>query len=261
MRSISGISTDIQPIVDAVLNYSDKEIINLISSVGLVDQTSGGDNSTLQVEVIDNLRIPSNLKEQSESIFNEMLGWLQQTTMRAWYQKKTAIIQGQTFINALDAAKQARIRHKTLERSAHLIEVPRDQIDRHRGNTFVEQMLLITEDQGEIDDAINDFLKAGEELFRLSDEGELTPGDYKTLNCNLIDRWKPIRNRNKRIHNGKNDKDIGYHIFDETTNDYLVSIRGVQTEQFYFTRGSYHRLSENLHVGWHPKFDEILSEA
>ncbi|MCH8012995.1 MAG: hypothetical protein IIA61_13795 [Candidatus Marinimicrobia bacterium] len=258
MRSIS---ISLNEIVEEVLGYDDNALKRILKRIELVDQTSNQDNSTLPMEIIENLRIPSIIKAQSEEIFHEMLGWVQQTAMRAWSEAKPAVIQGQQFINALDAAKRSRIRDKTLERSAHLIEVPGDQIDKHRGSIFVEQMRLITEDQSEINDAINDFIKSSSELFRLSDEGELTPTDLVNLEYNMVDRWKPIRRRNMRIHKDKNDKEVGYRIFDETTNNYLVSIGGLPTEHPYFTRGAYHRLSENLLVGWHPKFEDILSKS
>lgn len=260
MRSISNLPKKVKPLATKVLLYDDSLIEGLLRRVLLVDQECDQDNSGLVAEVIGNLRIPSSIHDKSEEIFHEMLGWLQQTAMRAWYQKEPAIIQGQAFINALDGARRSRIREKTLERSAHLIEVSKDQVVQHHGSVFVKQMMLISDDENEIDGAIDDFIRASSELFRLSDEGELTPSDLKTLTYNLVDRWKPICRRNIRIHQEKNEKDVGYHIFDETTNNYLVSIKGIPTEHHYFTRGTYHRLSQNLEVGWHPRFEEILSK-
>lgn len=260
IHSVSNFPQKIQPLVKKVLQNDDSFIVSLLRQIELVDQECNRDNSALKAQIIENLRIPSGISNKSEEIFHEMLGWVQQAAMRAWYQNKPAIIQGQAFINALDAARHSRIREKKLERSAHLIEVPKDKVLQHRGSVFVKQMILITNDENEINDAVNDFIRASSELLRLSDEGELTPSDLKTLKYDLVDRWKPIRRRNIRIHKDKNGKDIGYHIFDETTNNYLVSIGGLPTEHPYFTRGTYHRLSENLEVGWHSRFEEFFEK-
>lgn len=260
LRSISNLSFKIKVIADEVRENEDNTIKKLFSKVELIDKTSVQDNSALQVKIIENMRIPSNIEEHSINLFNEMLGWVQQMAMRAWYQKKPAKICGQSFINALNAAKSTRIRDKRLERSAHLIEVPGEQVLKHRGSMFVKQMMLITNDEAEIDDGINDFIRAGIELFRLSDEGELTTTDLKSLEFDMVDRWKPILRRNKKLHRDKDDKEIGYIIFCETTGDYLLKIKGIPTEHYYFTRGAYHRLSEKLTVGWHPNFKEILNK-
>jgi len=120
MRSISNLSNEIVSIVEEVLEHDDNALKKLLRRIELVDQTSEQDKSALQEEIIENLRIPSSVRDQSEKIFHEMLGWVQQAAMRTWYQHKPAIIQGQAFINALDAAKSSRIRDKRLERSALL---------------------------------------------------------------------------------------------------------------------------------------------
>lgn len=258
LRRISGLPKKVKPLANKVLQYNDSLIERLLRRVKLIDQNSNQHDGGLVSEIIGNLRIPSSISDKSEEIFHEMLGWLQQTAMQAWYQKKPAIIKAQAFINALDGAKRSRKRDKILERSAHLIEVSQDQVGQHRGNVFVKQMRLISEDENEIDGAIDDFIRASSELLRLSDEGELTPSDIEALRYNLADRWGTIFRRNIRFHQGKHEKDIGYHVFDETTNDYLVNIKGIPTEHHYFTRGTYHRLSQNLEVGWHPRFKELL---
>lgn len=261
IRSISDIPQTIQPLVDNVRSFSDNDIMELLRRIELVSQDSSIEGTKLRSEIIKNFRIPTSISDESEELFQEMLGWLVDTAMRAWHNKKAAVMDGQAFINALDNAKRARERSKTLERSAESIEVPEGESFKYRESTFVEQMKLITDNENEIDDTIDDFIRVGIELFRLSDEGELSTAHIQDLEDRLIDRWSSVRHRCIRIHRQKNESDIGYMIFDETIGNYLATLNGMATQHAYFTRGSYHRLSDNLRVGWHPKYKELLSSV
>lgn len=252
------ISEKVLSIVKKTNEFEDSLIISVLERVTLIDKSDIENTDSLKSEIIDRLSIPSSVLNFSEQIFSELIGWLQQVTMKLWYSKKPAIIKGQSFFNALDSAIRSRIREKTLERSAHLIDVPREQVSKHHGSVFVKQLSLITNDMGEIDDAIHDFIRASRELLRLSEEGELTPTELKSFQKNLFERWKPISRRIIRMHKDANDNDKGYLIYHETTDDYLAKIKERPTEHFYFTRGAYHRLSDVLEVGWHPEYKKLI---
>ena len=56
------------------------------------------------------------------------------------------------------------------------------------------------------------------------------------------------------------EEDIGFEIFTDTTEDHREKLAGSDTEQVYLTAGSYHRLADLLRVGWHPRFEELMSE-
>lgn len=59
---------------------------------------------------------------------------------------------------------------------------------------------------------------------------------------------------------GSGEEDIGFEIFTDTTEDHREKLAGSDTEQVYLTAGSYHRLADLLQVGWHPRFEDLMSE-
>lgn len=56
------------------------------------------------------------------------------------------------------------------------------------------------------------------------------------------------------------EKDIGFEIFSETTEDHREKLAGNDTEQVYLTSGTYHRLADMIRIGWHPRFKEFMSK-
>ena len=103
-------------------------------------------------------------------------------------------------------------------------------------------------------DAINDYLRAAAERTRCAKEGQLTREDFDTFENNLIDRWKGIFRPRIRV-STLNEEDTGYSIYYDTIS-HREKLKGIETEQNYTTRGAYHRLSNSLKIGWHPKWEE-----
>ena len=88
---------------------------------------------------------------------------------------------------------------------------------------------------------------------------------------NLIDRWKIIfsqfERKYKRSLKTCSDitelgEDIGFDILAETLN-HREPLANQPTEQYYLTRGSYHRLanSKKLILGWHPEYKTLLMQG
>ena len=52
---------------------------------------------------------------------------------------------------------------------------------------------------------------------------------------------------------------MGYDVMSTTLRDHGdVKLAGSPITYSYLSRGSYHRLSDDLEVGWHPQFDGLL---
>ena len=47
--------------------------------------------------------------------------------------------------------------------------------------------------------------------------------------------------------------ELAFDIFSNTLENYLCKIRGFDTEP-YFTKGSFHKLADELEIGWHPNW-------
>lgn len=67
-----------------------------------------------------------------------------------------------------------------------------------------------------------------------------------------------ISGRVKRMSRHNDPRDAGYEIFSEATEDYREKLAGSETDHVYLTSGTYHRLAEELTVGWHPDYPQLM---
>jgi hypothetical protein len=56
------------------------------------------------------------------------------------------------------------------------------------------------------------------------------------------------------------EKDIGFEIFTDTTEEHREKLAGSDTEQVYLTSGTYHRLADMIRIGWHPRFKKLMED-
>lgn len=220
--------------------------------------SAGTEWETICTDITTCLRLPTPLVDQSEGIIDELLGWVMQNCMNAWKSRKPAAITSQAFFNALDRVKENRRRLRVTARSPKEVPITPDDLAGIGNEMFVEQLKLIDSPGETIGDAINDFIRYGKEVIRLTETGEYTPKDWEEFETELEDRWRRIFERIQRLHEQEGEKRRGERAYYETTTDYLARLKGESTEYGYFTSGAYHRLADELEVGWHPRFNELI---
>jgi len=252
---------NIKPHVERLLRDNSREHLKqLILKCELVDGSSPAAGSDLRRETIARLQIPEWCTPQSDSIANELLGWLHAGAMDYWRQRKPAWIKRDNFINQLHAIVARLRRQISRERAEHLIPVPAEKIGEEKARPFVKQLHLITEDDALVDGAIRDFIRCNIEKMRLSKQGDITDDDWLTFEGTLVNRWERIRARVLRTKKSNTESDQGFEIFTETAENYREKLAGSDTEQTYLTSGTYHRLADMIRLGWHPDFKKLLEE-
>ena len=118
----------------------------------------------------------------------------------------------------------------------------------------------MTEDDALVETSIRDYIRCNIEKMRLSKEGNITDADWEVFQQALQSRWARIRSRVIRMRIGIPEKDVGFEILTEATEDHREKLAGTDTEQVYLTSGTYHRLADLLCVGWHPRFEDLMKE-
>ena len=232
----------------------------LILSCELADGSQATAGQALRKKTIACLPLPQWCLVCADSIVDELLGWLHKTSLAAWQQKQPAWIQRDYFLNQFHAVIDRRKRQIARERAEHLIPVTDDKVGQERGSRFVKQLYLITDDDSVVDNAIREFIRCNIEKSRLSIEGNVTDGDWKAFEGALVSRWGKINTRVIRMKQTAPEKDIGYEIFTDTTEDHREKLAGSDTEQVYLTSGTYHRLADMIEIGWHPRFQELMRD-
>ena len=233
----------------------------VIRQCDVVDASDASAGSQLRQATIAELQLPEWCLPTSDSIANELLGWLHTTTLDAWQKGRPAWIQRNHFVNALQAIIGLRKRQAARERAEHLIPVTDDTVGQTRGRPFVKQLHLVTDDNTIVDVSIREFVRCNIEKSRLSAEGNVTDEDWRTFETTLFSRWEKIRARVLRSKVSHPEEDVGFEILTDTTEDHRERLAGSDTEQVYLTSGTYHRLADLVRVGWHPRFKALMQEA
>ena len=247
--------------MDRVLKNESRINLNrIIKKCQVVGLMSDGEDGDLRKETIAQLQLPEWCTQHANSIADELLGWLNNTVLSIWQKAKPAWIERNHFINQLHAIIDQKKRQIRRERAAHLIPVTDEKIGSEKGSPFVKQIYLITDDDDIVDNAIREFIRCNIEKLRLSAEGNVTDDDWMAFETTLEDRWGKIQKRIIRMSHEKDDEDIGFEIFSETTENYKEKLAGIDTEQVYLTSGTYHRLANLIKIGWHPRFKDLMRE-
>ncbi len=239
---------------------SSTSLRRLILQCELVDASQATAGPKLREKTIAQLQLPEWCLAVADSIADELLGWLHKTALAAWQLNQPAWIHRDHFVNQLHAVIDRRKRQIARERAEHLIPVTEDKVGQKRGSSFVKQLHLVTDDDDIVDSAIREFIRCNIEKSRLSVEGNVTDDDWTAFETALLSRWDKIRSRVIRMRQTTSEEDIGFEIFTETTEAHREKLAGSDTEQVYLTSGTYHRLADMVHVGWHPRFEELMRE-
>ncbi|NJD78857.1 MAG: hypothetical protein FIB08_17475 [Candidatus Methanoperedens sp.] len=255
-------------LIQSVLSYNDQTLKDLIQRIYVTDGTDSSHGQQLKEKIASNLQIPSNVSTNDVILF--LLGWLHKTSMELWEKQQPAWITKEAFNNQMFRIVE-RLRNRAFRETAKdLLPVSEEDRKAHKGRIFVMQLLQIAIDENneQLIEAIDDFIRCSLELIRLSTEGNITERDIKEFEGHLVDRWKKIfalhKRQMQRMQRTPSDdrkaaEETGYEIFHESTN-HREPLACQQTEEYYLTSGYYHRLADSLEVGWHPDFREIFKQ-
>ena len=179
----------VAPLMNRVLRSASRtNLRKLILQCEMADESQATAGTQLRKETIARLQLPTWCSPNSDSIVDELLGWLHKTTLAAWQQNQPAWIQRDHFINQIQAIIDRRKRHIARERSEHLIEVTDAKIGENKGSRFVKQLNLVTDDDTIVDNAIRDWVRCNiEKVGSLSREMlPMTTGQRSRPHCSLV---------------------------------------------------------------------------
>lgn len=249
--------------VNWVLQHNDNSLVDFISKIRIVDGSESS-GPQLREAIISHLHIASNLP--ANDILQALLGWVHETTMDLWRNEEAAWLTREAFdiqFNRLISIYQCKA---FVEIASNLVPIPEGEKEKHQNRLFVKQLLLLSLEQEDdlIVDAINDYIRCVSEITRFSKEGSITKSDVEAFMNRLHERWKIIfRRYSHKLAEGEIDQMLecstGFDILFDTLN-HRENLAGQETQEYYLTRGSYHRLADDLLVGWHPRFEQLVSK-
>lgn len=244
-----------------LLPSSEPHLRAVLANCELVDEASGASGEDLRKQTIAELPIPEWFTRDAESIADELLGWLKKQVLKLWQAGQPAWISRDSFITQFHAVLDRRKRQQKRERAANLIPIFDEELQREKGRVFVKQIYLVTDEDSRVDEAIRDFLRCRSEKTRLSADGNITDQDWIDFEEVLKTRWTKIFSRFRRLGQNEPEEDVGFKVLCETSDGHKERLAGIETEQVYLTAGTYHRMADQLVVGWHPRYEELIKQA
>jgi hypothetical protein len=245
----------LQPYCEAFLSYPKSTVLRLLPRITLVDNDYEDDRKILKDRIRKNLRILSDFP--FNEFYWELVGMLLDKAISSWTTGQRAIFSVKSVWRQVDNWKSKHSRERFFERTKDNLPIPEISIEAEKGKPFVKQLEAISVLESEVIDSINDFLRASMERTRYAEEGRVTKGEFNEFENDLFERWKMISNRKIRLNKTEEAEGLGYDTFSEVIN-FKGKLAGVQTEQYYTTKGMYHKLSNNKQIGWHPKWKTLI---
>jgi hypothetical protein len=127
---------------------------------------------------------------------------------------------------------------------------------------FIQQLRLFNSPPRMIELAIINYYRAYEQRSKWSADGLLNPGELKRFDRRLFEKWQEQHAYLEAISAIKSEEEkkrFSVELYQYCQQNGVVPIRPEFMEG-YLSKGSYHILSDELKIGWHPGF-EMLGSA
>ncbi len=246
----------LKPIIEEVLAFPKDNIRFLLDRIELVDGATYSDENKTQKEIKNGLGISKDIPWHR--FYHELYGWLVAEIKGRWDRKELALFSREEVITRSNRLIKDYFEKPFLERARETLSLARNDIESSRQSDFVKQLQLIEYTEEEILEAISDFFYAKHDrAITALEGGSIGERDYLDFDNRLMERWKSIFRRRTRLADNSDDCKIGLQICYETL-EHRESLAGFETLQYYTTKGNYHKLSNELRIGWHPKWDELM---
>jgi hypothetical protein len=246
----------IKEIITAVI--AELEILKqIIPQISLIEDNTTENRSK---EIGERLHLTDDIKE---NVITSLRGWLIETILIQLDKGKAPVIRKIDFNNRLTKLITKEADDKIVFKVKRMVQSGITEIDREKASdrVFVKQLELIEhpDKHNILLDAIDDFLCSESERTRLTLQGDIDREDFYEMDDSSRERWKEVFRRKqtqlKLIVDETELAILAYEIYDNTISGFILEIRGHRT-QSYLTKGSFHKLSDQLEIGWHPNWEK-----
>ncbi|MFD2144948.1 ABC-three component system protein [Mucilaginibacter antarcticus] len=142
------------------------------------------------------------------------------------------------------------------EQTVDSLPIDLQDVENNKGKVYVEQLHKIGCDEEEVIEAIHDFIRAASERSRLAEDGEISKQKFELYYDDLLNYWKSISKPKFRFAQKGAFAQVGYEVY-YTCIAYKGKINNYEPEQGYTHKGTYHYLSDQIKLGWHPEWESI----
>lgn len=124
---------------------------------------------------------------------------------------------------------------------------------------FVKQMRLFNAPKKLIELAIINYYRAFEQRNKWAGDGLLNPGELSGFDRKLLEKWyeqQAFMEMQEALDTEEAKRAYSAKLYQYCQQQGVVPIRPDFVEE-YLSKGSYHMLSDNLRIGWHPDYEQL----
>ena len=121
---------------------------------------------------------------------------------------------------------------------------------------FIRQLEIIEESDEEKLQAVRDWWRSQGDCISWLRDGYVDPPAIEAFASDLVRRWEHEQARVPLLREALEDPERGRMLY-RTCAGLTVPLDGIPVES-HVVCGTYHDLADNLEVGWHPRFRELL---
>jgi len=246
----SKVADTIEPYVSNVFETDENIVCGIIEAFSL-DCSSGSPHMDLKASMGKKLVPPEIIDET----LDYALGWVKEQTDILLEQKEPAIVSVDKFRSNVTSFVQKHD-HRTI--LASFAKDPnQEEIETDlKLKTYVRQLEIIDCNYDGKIRAVTDFLKASVDRTRWGEKGWVLDSTFDEFEDGLVRTWT---NRKRKIDIGlphMDDIEKGQYLYADCS-DHKAKLEGLEVPN-HFTPGSFHALSDEEVVGWHPDYKDKL---
>ena len=190
-----------------------------------------------------------------EPVLTHLLGWVKDQTDELIVSGNPATVRQELFAAELLSIVRKFDRSNILMSFAPSLTEATTQ-DHLQTRLYVQQLDLI---EASLDDrlsAISDFLRAEADRIDWAAQGLVHESTYDEIEDALATSWRSYHTKTRIQFSEKSLVERGQLLYADCCL-HTISVQGLEPPE-HFCRGCFQTLADNLELGWHPDFAEIL---
>lgn len=249
----SRLAASVAPYVERVFEADKKLICSIIQNFQF-ESGSGSPHEDLKTRFSRNL-IPAEIKDAA---LRYALGWVKEKTDRLLEEKKPA----QISVESYQAAMIGFIRkhdNRTILCSFAASPTEKQITKDLNARIYVRQLDIIEAKDDQKIRAVTDYLRASADRTQWSAKGLVFESSFDEFEEMLHRTWENHWAKINIALANHDDIEKGQYLFSECSL-HQAKLEGLEVPS-HFTPGSFHALSDELIIGWHPNFSSELGSV
>ncbi len=237
-----------------VIFSADPEIVAQIITNFELEQGSGHSIEDLKSALVTML-VPSEL---AEDVLYHSLGWIKGQIDTMIERGEPARVVWDDF-HIVAGAVVRKFNCRSFLASVAGAPAASDVAEHLQLRTYVRQLSLIEIDDDEKVSAVADFIRAEAERVGWAAKGWVVENSFDEFELELISAWGNYKRRSDLSNAHHPEVDRGKMLYSDCFG-HSAKLEGVDVPG-HFCRGSFHKLSDDRAIGWHPRYSDCLDES